>query len=124
MRRATRGALGAIAVGATVLVAPVLTSSPALAHAACGTTVSDKDSRSWPTGADSARERTGSSSVSSTNCTILGVAYSSNVLDYHCYTVGNDGYTWTYLRNDTTGISGWSRDDLLPSNGSLVWCGF
>ena len=120
MRRATRGALGAIALGATVLVAPVVGSSPALAHAACGRTVSDRDGRSWPTGADDARLRQGSS----TGCDSNGISYASHRLDYHCYTVGNDGYTWTYLRNDNTGRTGWSRDDLLPDGGSLVYCGF
>ncbi len=120
MRRATRGSLGAIALGATILVAPLVTSSPALANAACGTNVSDRDSRSILTGADQARIRSGSS----TGCTPLGVSYSSQRLNYYCYTVGNDGYTWTYLRNESTGIKGWSRDTNLPNNGSLVYCGF
>ena len=120
MRRAARGTLGAIAVGASLLVAPLVTSSPAQAHAACGRTVTDRDSRSIVTGADEARIRSGSS----TSCTALGVSYSSHRLNYFCYTVGNDGYTWTYLVNNTTGYRGWSRDDLLPANGSLVYCGF
>lgn len=120
MSKARRGALGTIALAATVLVAPVVTSSPAVAHAPCGRTVGDLDSSSWPRGADSARQRSGSS----TSCTIHGIAYSSHRLDYHCYTVANDGYTWTYVRNDTTGVRGWSRDDLLPNYGSFVYCGF
>ena len=120
MRRATRGALSAIALGATVLVAPVVTSSPALAHANCGRTVGDLDNRSWPTGANDARLRSGSS----TGCATNGISYPSHRLDYHCYTIGNDGYTWTYLRNDNTNRSGWTRDDLLPDFGSSVYCGF
>ncbi|MFV2018032.1 hypothetical protein [Micromonospora sp. LOL_023] len=120
MRRATRGALGVVALAVTALVAPVATSSAALAHAPCGRTVSDRDSSSWPTGADAVRHRSGSS----TSCDINGIAYSSHRLDYHCYTVGNDGYTWTYVRNDATGVQGWTRDDLLPGYGSFVYCGF
>ncbi|HEX9999295.1 MAG TPA: hypothetical protein VGB74_02480 [Actinoplanes sp.] len=120
MQKATRGVLGALALGATVLIAPIVTGSPALAHASCGTTVGDKDGSSWPTGADSARLRQGSS----TGCESNGISYASNVLDYHCYTWGNDGYSWTYVRNDTTGKQGWSRDDLLPGYGSTVYCGF
>ncbi|MFC7615459.1 hypothetical protein ACFQV2_20125 [Actinokineospora soli] len=44
--------------------------------------------------------------------------------------MGNDGYTWTYLRNLRTGVRGWVRDDLLDLNadgqtrGSLSYCGF
>lgn len=120
MRRATRGALGAIALGATVLVAPVVTSSPALAHAACGRTVGDLDNSSWPTGANDARLRSGSS----TGCATNGISYPSHRLDYHCYTWGNDGNSWTYVRNDTTGVQGWTRDDLLPGYGSGRHCGF
>jgi hypothetical protein len=44
-------------------------------------------------------------------------------LDYHCYTIAGD-YTWTYVRNDSTGVSGWIRDDLLSDYGSSVYCGF
>jgi hypothetical protein len=120
MRKATRVALSAIAVGATALVAPVVTGGPALAHANCGRTVGDLDGSSWPTGADDARLRTGSS----TGCGSNGISYPAHRLDYHCYTVGNDGYTWTYLRNDNTGRTGWTRDDLLPGYGSSVYCGF
>ncbi|MEU4747003.1 SH3 domain-containing protein [Actinosynnema sp. NPDC023658] len=89
------------------------------AHAACGTTKPDKDDSSWlATAETAARQRSGSS----TSCTALGTAQTSDRLDYHCYTVGNDGYTWTYLRNDRTGVAGWVRDDLLEDHGSGVPC--
>ncbi|MEH0841826.1 hypothetical protein V6U81_05440 [Micromonospora sp. CPCC 205711] len=120
MRAPARGALGIVAMTAAFVVAPVITASPAMAHASCGKTVSDKDSRSWPKSANEARERSGSS----TSCAINGIAYSTQQLDYHCYTVGNDGYTWTYLRNNSTGVYGWVRDDLLSDYGSGVYCGF
>ncbi|MDX5456160.1 hypothetical protein ACFWRG_14635 [Micromonospora tulbaghiae] len=120
MRASTRGALGAVALTATVLVAPIVTATSASAHAACGKTVGDKDSSNWPKSANGANERSGSS----TGCGINGVAYNTQQLDYHCYTVGNDGYTWTYLRNNSTGVQGWVRDDLLSDGGSYVYCGF
>ncbi|MEO6086667.1 MAG: hypothetical protein ABIQ18_26495, partial [Umezawaea sp.] len=65
-----------------------------------------------------ARIRTGSS----TSCTAPGSIEPSNRLDYYCFTEANDGYTWTYLRDVTTGKRGWTRDDLLPNNGSYYHC--
>ncbi|GLY32275.1 hypothetical protein [Kineosporia sp. NBRC 101731] len=68
----------------------------------------------------SANQRSGSS----TGCGITGYADNRNTLDYHCYTVASDGSTWTYLRNDSDGTTGWVKDTLLPNNGSGVYCGF
>ncbi|MEV5439509.1 SH3 domain-containing protein [Streptomyces sp. NPDC052682] len=108
------------AVAAVAMAVPLTLSTPAAAHASCGTTAPDRDSSSWNRTADGANERSGSS----TSCTIKGVAYNTHRLDYHCYTWGNDGHSWTYLRNDSTGVTGWVRDDLLSDGGSLVHCGF
>jgi hypothetical protein len=91
-----------------------------VAHASCGRTAPDKDSSSWETTGYGANQRSGSS----TGCAIWGVAGPGDNLDYHCYTVGNDGYTWTYVRNNDDGTTGWVRDDLLADNGSYVYCGF
>ena len=63
-------------------------------------------------------------SGSSTSCTARGQSAPTDRLDYYCYTVGNDSHTWTYLKNRRTGIAGWTRDDLLPGNGSNFFCGF
>ncbi|GAA3894977.1 SH3 domain-containing protein [Streptomyces lacrimifluminis] len=108
------------ALAAVAIAVPLSIATPAAAHASCGTTVSDKDSGSWGKRANGANERSGSS----TSCTVKGIAYNTQTLDYHCWTVGNDDYTWTYLRNDSTGITGWVRDDLLSDGGSSVYCGF
>lgn len=90
-------------------------------HASCGRAApADKDSSSWETTGYGANQRSGSS----TSCAIWGVAGAGDRLDYHCYTRGNDGYTWTYVRNDTDGTRGWVRDSLLGDNGSYVYCGF
>ncbi|NEC85107.1 SH3 domain-containing protein [Streptomyces sp. SID12501] len=112
------------ALAAVAIAVPLSIATPAAAHAACGTTVSDKDSSSWNKTANGANERSGTIASSSTNCTIKGIAYNTQNLDYHCWTLGNDGYTWTYLRNDSTGVTGWVRDNLLSDNGSGVYCGF
>ncbi|WP_306316289.1 MULTISPECIES: SH3 domain-containing protein [unclassified Streptomyces] len=117
MKRRIAAVLPAIAMVAVSF--PIAMSGSAAAAAACGKTASDKDSSSWGKTANGANERTGSS----TSCTSKGIAYSSHTLDYHCYTRAGD-YTWTYLRNDTTGVTGWVRDDLLSDGGSLDYCGF
>ncbi|MFF0476800.1 SH3 domain-containing protein [Streptomyces sp. NPDC004284] len=116
MKRRLAAILPAVAMA--VLAVPMVTATPAAAHANCGTGASDKDGSSWGKWADGANERSGSS----TGCGINGVAYSTQTLDYHCYTVGNDGYSWTYLRNDATGVYGWVRDDLLSNGGSFTPC--
>lgn len=107
-------ALVAVAVSMPIALA----ATPASASASCGKTAPDKDGGAWNKTANGANERSGSS----TSCTINGIAYNTQQLDYHCYTVATDGSTWTYLRNNST--YGWVRDDLLSDNGSLVYCGF
>ena len=67
-----------------------------------------------------ANERSGSS----TSCTILGVLQPTDDAIYFCFTNGNDGFTWTYLQNQRTGVRGWVRDDLLDDLGSFSPCGF
>ncbi|MFD6170379.1 SH3 domain-containing protein [Streptomyces coeruleorubidus] len=109
------------ALAAVAMAVPLALSTPASAAASCGRTASDMDSSSWDRTANGANQRSGSS----TGCAILGIAYNTHNLDYHCYTrIGNTSETWTYLRNDTTGTTGWVRDDLLNDGGSLHYCGF
>jgi hypothetical protein len=96
------------------------------AHAACGTTGPNIDNRvdaDAPSGG-AANQRSGTVSASSTNCTIVGVLQPTDDALYYCWTAANDGYTWTYLRNQRTGVRGWVRDDLLDGYGSDDYCGF
>jgi len=65
-----------------------------------------------------------------TNCTSVGLGYSSHSVTYYCYRVGDpvtfNGatyYTWTYLRDNTTGVFGWSSDAFLGGLGSWTPCG-
>lgn len=109
----------------TTLAAPA-SAKPAddvgVMNAACGTSAPDKDGSAWNATGGGANMRSGSS----TTCAINSKATAGHRLDYHCYTVGNDGFTWTYLRDDTADPDkyGWVRDDLLSDPGSLVYCGF
>ncbi|MEU4805144.1 SH3 domain-containing protein [Actinosynnema sp. NPDC023587] len=124
--------LKAFGVGSVVVAAAFMTTASANAvavkpsagqvgatHAACGASApADKDGGSWNTTGYGANMRNGSS----TGCATNGVAGAGDRLDYHCYTDGNDGFTWTYARNVTDGRSGWVRDNLLGDNGSYVAC--
>ncbi len=120
----------AVVAGLAVATSGFLFASPASAdpkgevapaHAACGKNASDLDSGAWgATAKTAARQRAGSSQ----SCDTDGVLQTSDRADYHCYTVGNDGYTWTFLRNVRTNVAGWVRDDLLEDGGSFRHCGF
>jgi len=87
--------------------------------APCGTNGPLLDGHTVTGAAAGARIRTGSS----TTCTARGSIQPSHSLTYYCYTGGDDQITWTYLRNNTTGVLGWVRDNLLPG-GSIRPCGF
>ncbi len=53
-------------------------------------------------------------------CDIVNTAGRNNLVDYHCYTDGEDG-TWTYLRTKNT-VYGWVWDPYLSGDGSGVRC--
>jgi hypothetical protein len=117
-KRAVLGAVAAVAVAAPVMV--VGTAGTAAAHAACGQSAPNLDPGAAYYTANAVNVRSGSG----TDCALLGISYISQPLDYYCYTLGNDGYTWTYARNTATGVRGWLRDDLLDDYGSSYYCGF
>jgi hypothetical protein len=119
-------AVACAALPAALIAAPAQAGTPkgdgvSVQHYACNSSVvpPNLDPITAITGADSgARIRTGSS----TSCNAPGASEPSDRLDYYCYTDANDGYTWTYLRNQRTGKRGWTRDDLLPNYGSGYHC--
>lgn len=99
-------------------------------HAPCGTAGPNRENRveaDAPAGG-AVNQRSGTIALSSTNCVIVGVLQPTDDALYFCYTIGNDGFTWTYLRNQRTNVRGWSRDDLLDLNadgfsrGSIEEC--
>jgi hypothetical protein len=87
-------------------------------NAACSYAATDVDNSAWNATANGGNIRSGSS----TGCRIYDQADAGDALDYHCYTLGSDGFTWTYLRNDSDGTNGWVRDDLLSDFGSSFSC--
>lgn len=119
-------AASGIALSAPASAAPKTDAGPF--HASCGTAGPNRENR---VEADAPANGTANQrSGSSTSCTAPGALQPTDDALYFCYTVGNDGYTWTYLRNQRTGVRGWVRDDLLDLNpdgvsrGSRQWCQF
>ncbi|MGI8667888.1 MAG: SH3 domain-containing protein [Jatrophihabitans sp.] len=112
----------ALAVSAVVVAASLvgLSAGNASANAACGSRApADIDHSAYVTPLANANIRTGSG----LSCTAVGVLTTVQKADYYCYTVGyTTPYTWTYLRDVTTGKTGWVRDDNLRGDGSLVPC--
>jgi hypothetical protein len=100
-------------------------------HAPCGTAGPNLENRvelDAPL-SGAVNQRNGTVSASPTNCTIVGQLQPTDDARYFCFTLANDGFTWTYLQNQRTGVRGWSRDDLLDVNpdgtqGSVFYCGF
>jgi hypothetical protein len=86
----------------------------------CGPAPRDKDGSAWGkyfkvNGVNMRRSP-------STQSQICGQGQKSHRVDYHCYTFGRDGRTWSYVRDVNTHYAGWVRDDLLKGYGSLVRC--
>ncbi|SDO99201.1 SH3 domain-containing protein [Actinopolyspora xinjiangensis] len=124
-RNLLRGLVAAPALALALLAVPAgaaaqdKTESVAKVPIDCTQSYSDKDTSGWGnTFEGSINIRSGPS----TSCTIVGVAYPGHTADYHCYKFGESGYTWTYLRDDDTGVTGWVRNDLLSDSGSYVIC--
>jgi hypothetical protein len=92
--------------------------------ASCGTAGPNVGNEFFPDAPvnGAANQRSGSS----TSCPIPGVLQPTDDATYFCWTRGNDGFTWTYLRNERTGVRGWVRDDLLDGFGAAFEnnCGF
>lgn len=64
---------------------------------------------------------------SNVSCGVTGTMLPGDPLDYYCFTVGNDGSTYTYVSAFEALIAGWVPDIYLPNNGngthgSLVHC--
>lgn len=115
--RVTALVIGLLAAQVTLAAG---TAGSASASAPCGKTASDKDGGGWNMPGDGSNMRSGAS----TSCAITGVIGWWDTVDYHCWTQANDGWIWTYLRNDSDGTYGWAREDVLSDGGSEVFCGF
>lgn len=51
-------------------------------------------------------------------CTIKGRGYTTQGIDVHC--AFETGELWLYVRNTSTGVSGWSRRDALRYSRDVV----
>ncbi|TDB76768.1 SH3 domain-containing protein [Micromonospora sp. KC723] len=49
----------------------------------------------------------------STTCTVLGLGYAGQSATLRCGAVGDDGWGWYYVRNNSTGVTGFVRGDGL-----------
>jgi hypothetical protein len=86
----------------------------------CGSAPADKDGSSW--GKYFKVNGVNIRKSPSTASKICAQGQKSHVVDYHCWTRGSDGSTWTFVRDATTHYAGWVRDSLLKNNGSYVHC--
>ncbi|MBB3663555.1 MULTISPECIES: hypothetical protein [Prauserella salsuginis group] len=84
----------------------------------CGSTAGDKDHSTYPKPFDGT---TNIRSGPSTGCGVVTQVGSTNKADYHCFDVGSDGKTWTFMRVKHTAY-GWVRDDVLRDGGSNKVC--
>ncbi|MFJ8580557.1 hypothetical protein [Micromonospora sp. NPDC093277] len=121
--------LSSIAAAVTLTVGctgVAVTSVAAPASASCNHSHTNYDSKSGSLfNGSNINIRTGPH----TSCPSLGFGQANHNVDFWCYTPGDgvtaNGYTthsWTYLRDTTTGVSGWVADALLKNLGSLQAC--
>ncbi|MFD4501893.1 SH3 domain-containing protein [Streptomyces sp. NPDC058457] len=119
--RPARYGLVSVAVAALAVPAAVIgLAAPASAADACNVTGPNRDPGPYvrQTAGVSANMRSGPS----TACGIKGYADNQDALNYFCYTINSSNATWTYLKNETDGTSGWVSDSLLPNGGSYYNC--
>jgi uncharacterized protein YraI len=57
-----------------------------------------------------------------TTCTSVGLGYPGHNVQYHCYKVSSDGFTWSHITDITTAKSGWVRDGFLSDFGAVNLC--
>ncbi|MER5206654.1 hypothetical protein [Streptomyces sp. NPDC002825] len=111
-------ALAAVAAtGGLVLPATAAVAAPEGAAACTSPAWANRDGRAGSTNTDYVNIRSGPT----TECVALGQAQTSHSLVLHCWVAGQDG-TWSHVRDETTGISGWIKDSLLNGYGSPLPC--
>ncbi|QKW13451.1 SH3 domain-containing protein [Verrucosispora sp. NA02020] len=108
---------------AVALGLPVVAAGPAIAQTAPQTSTESTTAMAprcgWLPGANEPysvgfsgagiRLRTGPS----TTCTVLGLGYAGQSATLRCGAVGDDGWSWYYVRNNSTGVTGFVRGDGL-----------
>jgi hypothetical protein len=112
-------AASALALTTIASVLALTPASPASAHCSGHSTHPDRYSGNDVSFRDGANIRT----HPHTSCTSLGLGYHEHGIDVHCVVLV-DNSSWLYLRDTTTGVSGWSRSDALniPRGITLPRC--
>ncbi|MFD7961579.1 SH3 domain-containing protein [Streptomyces zaomyceticus] len=111
-------ALGAVAAtGGLVLPTTSAVAAPEGAAACTQPGWSNKDGRGGGTNTNAVNIRSGPT----TECGSGGQAQANHSLTLHCWVSGENG-TWSHVRDNTTGISGWIKDSLLNGWGSNAQC--
>ncbi|MFE5596155.1 hypothetical protein [Streptomyces sp. NPDC056549] len=111
-------AFGAVAAtGGLVLPSTAAVAAPEGSAACYNPGWSNRDGRAGSTNTNYVNIRTGPT----TECVSLGQAQASHSLTLHCWVAGQDG-TWSHVRDNSTGVSGWIKDSLLNGYGSNAPC--
>jgi hypothetical protein len=120
MRSRLLAVVAALTLAVTTGGLVVVSASPASAHCGGHTPHPDRYSLGGVSFKSGARIR----SHPHTNCTVRGHGNPGNVIDVHCYAI--TGRQWWYVRNTTTGVQGWVRNDVLnwedPAAGEIAPC--
>jgi hypothetical protein len=115
-----RRSLSTLALAAAATVVPLTGGQPAAA-AACNVTPGTNVPQAGAFLYEGVNIRSGAG----TNCVSRGLGYSGHSVTYRCWAWGDNvgGHsTWTYLRDNTTGVSGWVSDQFLSGYGSNYQC--
>ncbi|MFF9852731.1 SH3 domain-containing protein [Streptomyces litmocidini] len=111
-------AVGAVAAtGGLALPATAAVAAPEGAAACSSPAWSNRDGHAGSANTDYVNIRTGPT----TECSSLGQAQASHSLTLHCWVAGQDG-TWSHVQDNTTGVGGWIKDNLLNGYGSSLPC--
>ena len=105
--------LGAAALTAGVVAPAVASNAPVAPAALCGRQPAANQNLAGHFTGGGVRLRTGPSLT----CTVKGLGYPADAVVYRCWAWG-DSFSWTYLTDVSTGVTGWVRDDQIT--GPLV----
>ncbi|MBT2438815.1 SH3 domain-containing protein [Streptomyces sp. ISL-36] len=110
-------AVGAVAAtGGLVMPTTAAVAAPSGASACWSPGWSTKDGSIGHTNTNGVNIRSGPT----TDCQSNGQAQTGHNLRLDCWVSGQNG-TWTHVRDNTTGVSGWIKDSLLQNNGAAYW---
>ncbi|MDT9692507.1 SH3 domain-containing protein [Streptomyces sp. P9(2023)] len=105
------------ATGGLVLPTTVAVAAPTEAAACWSSGWSTKDGSTGRTNTNYVNIRSGPT----TDCQSNGQAQMSHSLRYDCFVDGQNG-TWSHVRDNATGVSGWIKDSLLERYGAGTRC--